>query len=751
MTAPMSAPTNDDLFRFADEEAADTAALCTGLPWQILVVDDDADVHQATRFSLDGLHLFERPLALLHAASAREARAVLQQTRDIAVVLLDVVMETPDAGLGLIDHIRNDLGMTETRIVLRTGQPGYAPEHETLLHYDINDYKTKSELTHHKLLTTITTTIRAYQQLCQMSASRRGLEQIVAAAADWRLAADTRQYAERILEQLAKLLGTPADGLVCAQDQAQDQAREAGHVLAGAGFFQGWLDRPLAAGPASPVPPLLQAALAQGRSLFGEHEAVLCLGPQQGPHWLAYLRSDRLLGPIEVQLLQVLATHLTTGLDNLRLLQRLQQVAYEDPLLKLPNRARMIECLNQGKQQDGQGPTLVIIDVDDFASINDLMGHDYGDRLLAALAERLQALVGPSVVLARVSGNAFGLLGDDAALEPTHLLAAFETPLLVEGRPQRVSLTLGVCDAANADAGGADWLKNASIALKQAKQGQRGRFVRFSREMAMQTRHRAQLLSALHQSVAANQLFLVFQPQLELATGRLIGLEALLRWRTSSGQFIPPDQFIPVAEQSGLIVSLGDWVLDQACQVMRGLLQAGLAPQRMAVNVSVMQFQSPVFVERVQAVIEAAGLHPGQIELEITESVSLLGHGVVESMLQTLRSIGVSVAIDDFGMGYSSLSYLEKLPLDRIKIDKAFVAQLSGRGNPRVAELITQLGHKLGLRILAEGIEDAQAWAALQSMGVHEGQGYHIARPMEAAALLQWLRERANPAAAPAT
>lgn len=457
---------------------------------------------------------------------------------------------------------------------------------------------------------------------------------------------------------------------------------------------------------------------------------------------MAYLRSEQVLGPVEVQLLKVLATNLTAGLDNLRLVQRLQQVAYEDPLLKLPNRARMVEYLNECKHRICQGKTLVIADVDDFASINDLMGHDYGDRLLSALAERLKALVGTSAVLARVSGNAFGLLGDEGVLEPARILAAFETPIRVEGQPQRVSLSLGVCDAANSDADGADWLKNASIALKQAKQEHRGRYVRFTREMAIQTRHRAQLLSALHLAFARQHLFVVYQPQLELETGRLIGLEALLRWRTPEGQFIPPDQFIPVAEQSGLIVSLGDWVLNQACLTMRGLVDAGLAPRRMAVNVSVVQFQSPGFVERVQTVIEAAGLHPAQIELEITESVSLLGHGVIESMLQTLRSIGVSVAIDDFGMGYSSLSYLEKLPLDRIKIDKAFVAQLSGDGSPRVAELIAQLGLKLGLRILAEGIEDAQAWATLQGMGVHEGQGYHIARPMEPTQLLQWLRDR---------
>jgi len=741
MTSPLD---NDDLFRFADE-AADTAVPRLERPWQILVVDDDADVHQTTRFSLNGLHLFDRPLTLLHASSAREARTLLKQASDIAVVLLDVVMETPDAGLGLIDHIRNDLGMAETRIVLRTGQPGYAPEHETLLRYDINDYKTKSELTHHKLLTTVTTTVRAYQQLCQMAASRRGLERIVADGGAWRFAHDSRDYAHQSIEQMADLLNIPPKGLVCAPDQAQGGYR----VMAAAGPFADWLDMPLATGTASPAPPLLLAALAQGDSRFGDHEAALWLGPQGGLHLVAYLRSDHALGPLEVQLLQVLASNLTAGFDNLELLQRLQRVAYEDPLLKLPNRARMVECLNECKHLACQGKTLLLADVDDFASINDLMGHEYGDRVLAALAARLQALVGSQTVLARVSGNAFGLLGDAGALEPERILAAFEEPILIQGQPQRVSLSLGICDAANSDADGAGWLKNASIALKQAKREQRGRHVRFTHEMAVQARHRAQLLSALHLAFGHQHLFLVYQPQLELQTGRLIGLEALLRWRNPEGQFISPDQFIPVAEQSGLIVHLGDWVLNQACHTMRGLVDAGLAPLRMAVNVSVVQFQSPGFVERVQAAIEAAGLHPAQLELEITESVSLLGQGVIESMLQVLRSIGVSVAIDDFGMGYSSLSYLEKLPLDRIKIDKAFVAQLSGEGSPRVAELIAQLGLKLGLRILAEGIEDAQAWTALQSMGVHEGQGYHIARPMDAAQLLGWLRDRPQLFAAP--
>ena len=729
----------DDLFRFSDDEP-DAGALLSSRPWRVLVIDDDADVHQATRFSLEGVELFGRPLELLHAFSALEARRLLADTTDIAVVLLDVVMETPDAGLGLIDYIRSTLDMTETRIVLRTGQPGYAPEHETLLKYDINDYKTKSELTHHKLLTAITTTVRAYQQLCLIEASRRGLEQIIEASGQLLNADGVHKFASGVIAQVAAILGTRPEGVVCAQGEPRKGYR----VLAAAGRFARWVDQPVDQLEEAHVAQLLKQALLQGKSQFTSHDTVLFLGARDGVNMAAYVQSDAPIADVDVQLLQVFCSNLTACLQNLLMLQQLQQVAYEDPLLKLPNRSRLVEHLNLHKAQGHQDQMLVIVDVDDFASINDLMGHDYGDKVLWALADRLAQLAGPQALLARISGNAFGLLGHQEVLDPIRILEAFEAPILVAGHPQRIVLTMGLCGPDGSDTDGADWLKNASIALKQAKRERRGRFIRFTREMAMHARNRAQLLSDLHSAFDRNRLTLAFQPQLHLSTGRLIGLEALLRWRTDDGRFIPPDRFIPVAEQSGLIVSLGDWVMKTACLTMRELIDIGLAPERMAINVSVVQFQTPGFIDRLRAALAAARLEPRHIELEITESVSLLGQGVIESLLQTLRSMGVSVAIDDFGTGYSSLSYLEKLPLDRIKIDKSFVTQMSDQSGARIAELIAQLGLKLGLQVLAEGIEDAQAWKALRTLGVHEGQGYHIARPMELGALMDWLRQHPN-------
>ena len=743
-------PASQDLFLFSDEGSPGGVEDALPVPvrrtWSVMVIDDDADVHRATQFALEGSVLFDRRIALVHAHSAAQARDLLLTHGNIALVLLDVVMETHDAGLQLVDFIRNVAGHRATRIVLRTGQPGYAPELDTLLQYDINDYKTKSELTHHKLITTVAAALRSYDQLCTIEAGRRGLELIVQASGSFLEPQGLSNFAAGVITQMAAILGVQPEGLVCAQgERSGGQYR----VLAAAGQYVKLIDQPLESLYDPRASQLLRKCLDEGRSQYGPTESALYLGEKGGLDMAAYVCSSQPLSEVDCSLLDVFCVNLNACLRNLALVQRLHTEAYVDSLLRLPNRTRFIDDITVAVQARTNSQSVVLVDVDDFASVNDMMGHAYGDLLLHSLAQRLLSLLPPDVVLARVSGNTFGLLGHADKLAPKRVLAMLQEPLEVAGQPHRVSATLGVCHLDDPEQFGADWLKNASIALKQAKRSSRGQFIFFSKEMASLARSRAQLLSSLHTAFDQDRLFLAFQPQLDLHTNELIGLEALMRWRGDDGRMVPPDDFIPVAEQSGLIIGLGDWVLQTACLTMRRLLALGLAPRRMAVNVSVVQFQSPGFVERVYAALASADLTGEQLELEITESVAMLGAGVVEPILQTLRERGISVAIDDFGTGYSSLAYLERLPLDRIKIDKAFVFQLSKPGGPRIAEMITQLGHKLGLRVLAEGVEDQDAWRALQELGCHEAQGYFIARPMESSQLTAWLMQRAGTRDAP--
>lgn len=734
-----------DLVRFVDEQhhVQSDKGVRVQRCWRILIIDDDLDVHQATLFALDGVALFGRRLAFVHAHSAQEARQLLRAETDLALILLDVVMETPGAGLELVDFIRNTALLKNTRIVLRTGQPGYAPEHDTILRYDINDYKTKSELTHHKLLTTVTTAIRSYEQFCTIEASRKGLELIVKASANLIETQGVQTFAAGVMTQLAALLGTLPEALVCAQGECGSRQYT---VLAAAGHFTSLINQPLEDISDAQVRQLLFQVLDSGQSHHGAHETVLYFGQKNGYDMAAYIGATVAAGDIDFQLLKVFSANMSVCLRNLALLHRLRTDAYVDSLLRLPNRTHFIEEISNRIPGVQPGFALALIDIDDFASVNDLMGHAYGDALLRAYASQLTTHLGAEMLLARVDSNTFGLLGTSDRLSPQRLSATTTDAMQVFGQPHRISVTVGIALLDESTSSGADWLKNASIALKHAKRQNRGGHVFYSASMAAKSRSRAQLLTNLHMAFGQGRLFMAYQPQIDLQSGALIGMEALIRWRKEDGSLVPPDQFIPIAEQSGLIVSLGDWVLQTACRDMVRFKAQGLVDCHMAVNVSVVQFQSPGFFDRVLSALNQSGLRSDELELEITESVAMLGSDSVAAMLGQLRGAGIAVAIDDFGTGYSSLSYLEKLPLDRIKIDRAFVMQMSQQGGPRIAEMITQLGQKLGLRVLAEGIEDALAWQTLRDMGCHEGQGFFISRPLDYDSFCTWMAQRPHSA-----
>ncbi len=733
-----SSSSNEDFFQFADAldaPVADDDAIPPS-PWRILIIDDDEDVHQATLFALKGLILFERPLLFLHAYSAAQAKEMLLHETDLALVFLDVVMETPDAGLQLVGFLRHQAKLNATRIILRTGQPGYAPEHETLLRYDINDYKTKSELTHHKLLTSVTASLRAYDQLQIIEAGRRGLELIVNCSGGFLNQNDLRDFAAGVITQMAALLRTGTEGVVCAHHNDDDAPYT---IVAAAGRFLPCISRTLAELDDPKISKLLGTALLDRASHFSKYETVLYFGDQKGWAMATYVATRTPLQSVDQRLLSVFSVNLSSALRNFGLVEKLHNDAYVDALLLLPNRTSLIESLSKMLLSAPSDDVLALVDIDDFAEVNDLMGHAYGDQLLKAVGKCLADEFGGDVRVARVSSDSFGLLGSSQCISYERIKHSLDRRALVAGQPHLVSVTVGMAPRSPEVHNGIDWLKDAGIALKYAKRSHRGRFAVYSQDMAQVARQRALMLEGLHKAFGDGHLFMVYQPQVNLRTGQLIGLEALIRWRTSTDVYIPPDQFIPVAEQSGLIVAMGDWILQTACRDMQLLKDQGLAHCHMAVNVSVVQFQAEGFLNRVVHALQTHHLQPRDLELEITESVAMLGREVVDQVLTQLRDLGVAVAIDDFGTGYSSLSYLEQLPVDRIKIDRSFVLKLAGPGGPRIAEMITELGHKLELKVLAEGIEDGTTWLALRGMGCDEGQGYFMSKPLALSDLMVWL------------
>ncbi len=745
---------DEELLEFID--GAPPAATATPrAPWRILVVDDDRDVHESTAYGLRGLEIEGRALHLLHAHSAAEALVVLRREHDVAVVLLDVVMETDNAGLVTVGAIRGELGLAHLRIILRTGQPGQAPEIDTIRRYDINDYKTKSELTRTKLYATLTTAIRSYDQLCRLDASRRGLAQIVAASNQFIAEPGLHNFAEGVITQIAGLVGVEPEGVVCACTAHFGlQPRQEGClVIAAAGRLAYLVHRSIAEIDDPHIANSLAQCLAERRNLLAEHSVTLFFAGGKGGEggdFAAFVAASAPLRDVDMHLLEVFCTNIALCAANVELVARLRNYAFVDRMLGLPNRTAFIQHLDDAVAAGATaGRSIGLMDVDQFAETNDMFGHGYGDQLLAAIAQRLGALHGSAGAgyLARVAGDTFGLFGLDASVNPEVLRSVFEPPFEIENVQRPVSVCMGFVrcnDVSSTSGNGLELLKDASIALKRAKELGQGRSAYYSAEIGSITRERTRMLHGLQRAFDHEHLFVVYQPQVNLATGRPIGVEALLRWRTDDGKFVPPDRFIPVAEQSGLIVTLGAWVLRSALLAMAALRRQGCGLGiRVAVNVSSVQFAQPQFLESVDEALFDSGLPPDSLELEITESVAVMGMERVAALLRQIKARGIAVAIDDFGTGFSSLSYLDRLPADRLKIDRAFVMSLdSGRLGARIAEMIVPLGHQLGMQVLAEGVETEAQAEILRKLGCDEAQGYLYAKPMLIDDLGPWLAQR---------
>ena len=721
----------DELVFFDESPDAPGAAPHDPRPaWRVLIVDDDADVHSSTTFALNGLELHGRPLCFLHAHSALEARSLLARESDIALILLDVVMEQADAGLHLVRHIRSDLDMRDVRIILRTGQPGYAPEMAAISGYDINDYRTKSELTRTKLCTAVTAALRSYEQIRELGLGRNALARVIASSAALLGLHGVRAVSAGVLEQLALLVRQPRAGVLSAvQDGVVEVLASAGGSFAPGGTAE-----------------LAMRAATQARATnVGVDSIALFFPGKSGCDFAAWMPLARPLDPVYHDVLAVFGAQVTVCLENARLLAHLRDSAFHDKLTGLPNRSRLMELVTvalAGKRR--ADTTLALIDIDHFAETNDALGHQFGDLLLVAVSQRLASLLifgqHPGMSVARVGPDIFGVLGPAVAVSPDLLHQLFDAPYSIDGQHVQLSATIGLVRLSEHDGNSADALKDADIALKRAKSQQRSGHFYFTRSMGVEIRERVRMMHALRLGFQHGELSLMYQPQVELTSRRPIGAEALLRWTTRGGEQIMPDRFIPIAEYSGLIVQIGEWVLREACAELVRIHAAGYTDFTISVNVSLVQFKHPHFLSMLEAALRETGAPARHVELEITESMAMEEPDQLAAMLIDVKRTGVCIAVDDFGTGFSSLSHLQRLHVDRLKIDRAFVTEItnSARGSS-IAEMVIQLGENLGLSIVAEGVENERQAHVLQALGCPLAQGFLFSVPLTPRDLLAWL------------
>ena len=436
-----STEVDNDLMPFVEDDADEPATAVSMPPWEVLIVDDDADVHRATEMALRDLTIEGRPLQLLHAYSRQEAMTVVAQHEDLAVILLDVVMESDDAGLKLVHDVRNTLKRESLRIILRTGQPGYAPELDTIRHYDINDYRTKSELTRVRLFTSLTVAVRVYRQMRAHEQTRRGLEMVVLASTNLSKLHGMHLFAQGVVSQLCALLGIEPEGLICAQAGLQGQGEPA-RVIAAAGRYGDLIQRPLNELGLPRVQGALQRCLDERHSHF-EDGLALYFATSDGRGLAAYVDHPAPLLALDRHLVEVFCSSMSAGFENVLLYGQLVDQAYVDPLLHIPNLNQMLQTLTSTPGLHAPS-TLAVLDLDGFADINDMLGHGFGDAVLRAVSNRLREQTSAACSLARLGADVFGVLGPSDEVTAERLQNLFAAPFMVQQQSVRLSSTMGL-------------------------------------------------------------------------------------------------------------------------------------------------------------------------------------------------------------------------------------------------------------------------------------------------------------------
>jgi len=448
----------------------------------------------------------------------------------------------------------------------------------------------------------------------------------------------------------------------------------------------------------------------------------------------------------ELAFMSTAASLLSTGLQRIDSERRLAFLAQFDPLTGLANRTlladRFAQMIVQAKRR-GAPLGVLFIDLDDFKLVNDRLGHSAGDALLAQVALRLQATVRTGDTVARISGDEFAVvladLGrpDDAAVVAQKILDRLAEPVSLGGEQTFVTASIGIAsfptDGDYVDA----LLGAADAAMYRAKQSGRNAYQFFTAEITQRTRARAQLAFELRTALERGEFALAYQPKFDLASGKACGAEALLRWMHPQRGMVSPAEFIPVLEDTGLIVQVGEWVIRRVCEDLKGWIASGLRPMPIALNLSARQFRQKDLDSRIRGLVAAAGVDPALIELEITESQLMQDPEHAIRIMRSLRDGGIRIAIDDFGTGYSSLAYLTRFPVKALKIDRSFVADVfSDHADAAIVRTIIEMAHQLGFTVVAEGVETDRQAAFLRQFGCEQAQGFLFARPMPAAELL---------------
>ncbi|OLP61567.1 histidine kinase [Xaviernesmea oryzae] len=455
-----------------------------------------------------------------------------------------------------------------------------------------------------------------------------------------------------------------------------------------------------------------------------------------------------------------MAVHLSgIAIERHRTEERIAFMAHHDGLTGLPNRALFDCCLDDAldtARRDGSMVTLAFLDLDEFKLVNDSLGHHVGDKVIKTVARRIRRCLRPGDMVSRIGGDEFVVMLRSARQEPPSLTIrrmelirrVIARPQMLDGTPLRMTCSMGVATANEGGDTASELIANADVAMYAAKRRGRNTLLLFRQDMALAAQTKLRNIEELRRAIDEQQFHLEYQPLISVETGRVFGVEALVRWNHPTRGRVPPADFIPLAEETGLIVSIGDWVLRTACAQAVAWGEEGLRPLTVAVNVSARQFREKGLHASVAAALSKSGLSPERLELELTESAIMEDVPTALFTMNALRGLGVHLAIDDFGTGYSSLSALKHFPVRRLKIDRSFIRDIPrDQDDIAITAAILSMAQKLNLQVIAEGVETEEQLAMLKEMGCKEAQGFLIGRPASPQAVAERLQGEADSAA----
>ena len=738
---------SDELFVFSEEEVTIDANL---IVWKVLTVEDDINYQNALTSSLKDLELENGyQLKLLTANSVSQAAAVLSAHPDIALTFIDVVMEDDDSGLRLVDTIRAVIGNSDMRIVLLTGQPGFAPEQDTMKSLDIDEYWNKSDITVEKLQSIVTSNLRTWSYISQISAAKKGLQLVLDASRSINGKQDMGTFSCAVLEEISNILNiTDGGGILCSSSAVN--IGEHPIILSANGCFKGFEGKLVKSDLLfADIYRDVQRALSEKQHIFSAHYTIFFFDAANlvDKNYITVVKSDNPISEQNEYLLKVFSENVSTGFSNLVLLNKLTELAYTDVSLNLHNRnwlTREIKNMNKNEQSQTQ---LLVFQINQFAEKAFTFGHDFCQKILTEIHGNIfNAFAAYSPRIALINKRSFGvLIHVDVNNSAEMFNALHRQKCEVEKVNQYVDVRILALELSSVlDVIPAKIISLAESSLNDADTIH-SKYIKHTSSKTEALTRRYRLLAKLSTTIASGGLRVALQPKMDLVNLVPIGFEALARWQLDDGSFVNPEEFIELAETAGLISELDSVIFDQILLTIKQLISVGINLP-VAFNASSYELVDPLYFEGIAKKLKESNIAPIMLELEVTETQAISNYDLIRDSLECFMGLGIKVSIDDFGTGYSSLSHITEIPANILKIDRCFVSDIEhNKNNQYILEMILKLGKRFDFSIIVEGVETKSQCDWVKQAGCDVAQGYYFSKPLFINELILWLKQYEQP------